>query len=147
MSPPNQKVHLDPSIQRDFNNLPPPYMAPSETSNKTAAASLLAVSLLAIWGTWGIGGRTGFLALIKEALEAKVQLLPVVNEPVKQFYTGIGPIDQFIRRLNVFLWPAIDGTWPGLCLVAWELNGQFSAAWMIAGIEGLRYGNQGKVIA
>ena len=122
-------------------------MALSETSHKAAAASLLAISLLAIWGTWGIGGRTGFLGLIKDALEAKVQLLPVVNEPVKQFYTGIGPVDQFIRRLNIFLWPAIDGTWPGLCLVAWELNGQFSGAWLIAGIEGLRHGNQGKLIS
>ncbi|KAL8793885.1 MAG: hypothetical protein Q9195_003504 [Heterodermia aff. obscurata] len=125
----------------------PPSMALSENSNKTAAASLLALSLLAIWGTWGIGGRTGFLALIKDALEAPIQRLPVVNEPVKQFYTGIGPADYFVRRLNIFLWPAIDGTWPGLCLVAWELNGQFSAAWLIAGIEGLRHGNRGKLIS
>ena len=115
--------------------------------NNAAAASLLLLSLLGLWGTWGIGGRTGFLALIKDTLDAPVQLLPVVKEPVKHTYTAIPPVDALVRRLNVFLWSAIDGTWPGLCLVAWEFSGQFSATWMVAGLEGLRAGNRGKLIS
>ncbi|KAL8861302.1 MAG: hypothetical protein Q9178_002174 [Gyalolechia marmorata] len=108
------------------------------TLNKTVAATLVLLSLLGFWGTWGIGGRSGFLKLIKDTLDAPTQLLPVVKQPVKHTYTGIPPIDALIRRLNVFLWPAIDGTWPGLCLVAWEFSGMFSATWMVAGLEGLR---------
>ena len=116
-------------------------------SNQITAVTLLALSLLGFWGTWGIGGRTGFLALIKESLDRPIQVLPVVDQPVKHTYTAIPPVDALIRRLNVFLWPAIDGTWPGLCLVAWEFSGQFSATWMIAGIEGMRAGNKGKLIS
>ena len=122
-------------------------MASLSTFNNTALISLFLLSLLGLWGTWGIGGRTGFLGLIKDTLDAPVQLLPVVKQPVKHTYTAIGPVDALIRRLNVFLWPAIDGTWPGLCLVAWEFSGQFSGTWMSAGLEGLRHGNRGKIIS
>ncbi|KAL8711250.1 MAG: hypothetical protein Q9220_004395 [cf. Caloplaca sp. 1 TL-2023] len=122
-------------------------MAPLESLNSTVRASLLGLSFLGLWGTWGIGGRTGFLGLIKDALDATVQRLPVVNEPVKQHYTAIWPVDALIRRLNIFLWPAIDGSWPGLSLVAWEFSGQFSGTWMMAGLEGLRHGNRGKLIS
>lgn len=122
-------------------------MAPLITLNNSVRASLFLLSLLGLWGTWGIGGRTGFLGLIKDALNADVQRLPVVNQPVKQTYTAIGPVDALIRRLNIFLWPAVDGTWPGLSLVAWEFSGQFSGTWMIAGLEGLRQGNKGRIIS
>ncbi|KAL8780368.1 MAG: hypothetical protein Q9213_006512, partial [Squamulea squamosa] len=122
-------------------------MASRQTLNNAALCSLLLLAFLGFWGTWGIGGRTGFLALIKDTLDAPVQLLPVVDKPVHHTYTGIPPVDALIRRLNVFLWPAIDGTWPGLCLVAWEFSGGFSASWMVVGLEGLRYGNRGRVIS
>ena len=101
-------------------------MASLSTFNNNALISLFLLSLLGFWGTWGIGARTGSLGLIQEALNAPVQLLPAVKQPVKHTYTAIGPVDALIRRLNVFLWPAIDGTWPGTCLVAWEFSAQFS---------------------
>ncbi|KAI4182104.1 MAG: hypothetical protein L6R41_006198 [Letrouitia leprolyta] len=113
-------------------------MASLQNLNSTVLVSLLGFSLLSFWGTWGIGYRTGFLALIKDTLNAPKQLLPVVAQPVHHTYTAIPPVDALIRRLNVFLWPAIDGTWPGLCLVAWEFSGMFSASWIVTGIEGLR---------
>ncbi|KAL8897030.1 MAG: hypothetical protein Q9207_007419, partial [Kuettlingeria erythrocarpa] len=113
-------------------------MASLQSLNNITTITLLLFGLLGFWGTWGIGGRTGFLGLIKDTLNAPVQLLPVVEQPVHHTYTGLPPVDALIRRLNVFLWPAIDGTWPGLCLVAWEFSGAFSASWMVAGLEGLR---------
>lgn len=122
-------------------------MASLQSLNNVTTVTLLLFGLLGFWGTWGVGGRTGFLGLIKDTLNAPVQLLPVVEQPVHHTYTGIPPVDALIRRLNVFLWPAIDGTWPGLCLVAWEFSGAFSASWMVAGLEGLRYGNRGRIIS
>ena len=118
-----------------------------KTLNNAAAASLLLLSLLGILGTWGTGSRNNFLAIVKDTLQAPVQLLPAANQPVKRTYTLIPPVDALVRRLNVILWPAIDGTWPGTCLVAWEFSGQFSTTWMIAGLEGLRAGNKGRLIS
>ena len=114
--------------------------------NTTIVLALPLLALAELWTTWGLGYRTGFLLFIKERLTANPQLLPSVEVPVKINYTWIPPVDALIRRLNVFLWPAIDGTWPGLSLVAWEFSGQFSATWMIAGLEGLRQGNKGKLL-
>ncbi|KAI4212382.1 MAG: hypothetical protein LQ351_004952 [Letrouitia transgressa] len=114
--------------------------------NTAAKIALPLLSFAGFWGTWGIGFRTGFLKLIKERLTADNKLLPSAEVPLKLTYTWIPPVDALIRRLNVFLWPAIDGRWPGLSLVAWEFSGQFSATWMIAGLEGLRYGNRGKLV-
>lgn len=122
-------------------------MAIENTIDNTVLVSLFLLSLFGFWGTWRIGGHTGFLKLIKDTLDPPVQLLPVVGQPVKHTYTTIRPVDALVWRLNVFLWPAIDGTWPGLCLVAWEFSSQFSGTWMIAGLEGLRAGNRGRTIS
>ena len=123
-------------------------MASTELRNRNniVAASLLALSLLGFWGTWGIGTRDGFLPAVKDTLSAPVPLLPAVNQPVKQTYTAIPPVDYLIRRLNVVLWPAIDGTWPGLCLQAWEFSGQMTGSLLVIQLEGLRAGNKGKLI-
>ena len=84
--------------------------------------------------------------MIKERLTASKKLLPSAEKPLKLHYTRIPPVDKLIQRLNVFLWPAIDGRWPGLALVAFEFSGQFSGTWMVAGLEGLRRGNVGKLL-
>ena len=120
---------------------------PPHNNLSAPAVALIGFSLLGIWGLLGINGRDGFLSLLKGILKAPVQLLPVVNQPVRQTFTGIPPIDAIIRQQNVLLWPAIDGTWPGLSLSAWEQSGQFSATWMVAGLEGLRAGNRGKLVS
>ncbi|CAL8581218.1 hypothetical protein XPA_006919 [Xanthoria parietina] len=112
------------------------------TLNTLALGTLLASAAVAVWGTWGIAFRTGFLALIKS-----MRVLPVVNVPLHETYTGISPIDKFIQRLHLILYPAVDGTWPGLCLVAWEFSGSFAVTWMVVGLEGLRMGNKEKVLA
>lgn len=121
-------------------------MSTPKNLNTAASIALFLISLLGFWGTWGQGSRNGFLKLIKERLTSDAKRLPSVEVPLKLVYTFIPPVDALIRRLNVFLWPAIDGAWPGLSLVAWEFSGQFSATWMIAGVEGLREGNRGKLL-
>lgn len=121
-------------------------MSTRNNLNTAASIALLLISLLGFLGTWGQGFQNGFLKGIKERLTADHKRLPSVEVPLKLVYTFIPPVDALIRRLNVFLWPAIDGAWPGLSLVAWEFSGQFSATWMIAGVEGLREGNRGKVL-
>ena len=84
--------------------------------------------------------------MIKARLTASNKLLPSCEKPLKLHYTRIPPVDKLIQRLNVFLWPAIDGRWPGLALVAFEFSGQFSGTWMVAGLEGMRKGNVGKLL-
>lgn len=122
-------------------------MVSLKTLNTATKATLLLLSLTGFWTTWGVGKRTGFLALIADRLKANVKLLPAAEKPLKTTFTGIPPVDQLLRRLTVFLWPAIDGTWPGLSLVAFEFSGQFSGAWMVAGLEGLRVGNRGNILS
>lgn len=121
-------------------------MSTLKNLNTTAPIALFLISLLGFWGTWGQGFQNGFLAGIKERLTSDAKRLPSVEVPLKLVYTFVPPVDALIRRLNVFLWPAIDGAWPGLSLVAWEFSGQFSATWLIAGVEGLREGNRGKLL-
>lgn len=122
-------------------------MSTPKTLNNTAAASIaFLLSLVGFWGTWGQGFRNGFLEHNKKRLTADEKLLPSVEVALKLVYTFIPPVDALIRRLHVFLWPAIDGAWPGLSLVAWEFSGQFTATMMIAALEGLREGNRGKLL-
>ncbi|KAL8717473.1 MAG: hypothetical protein Q9225_005280 [Loekoesia sp. 1 TL-2023] len=76
-------------------------MASLQTLNNTALVSLLLLSFLGLWGTWGIGGRTGFLGLIKDTLDAPVQKLPVVSQPVHQTTTIIGTLSQTITYCTI----------------------------------------------
>ncbi|KAL8661200.1 MAG: hypothetical protein Q9202_005802 [Teloschistes flavicans] len=109
-----------------------------ERVSKIVGVSLLLTSVLATGGTLTTVIRSGFFKLLKAALAAHPVVLPVVNVPVKHTYTGLPPVDGFIRAFHVLIYPAIDGTWPGLCLSAWEFSGMFSVTWMLAGLEGLR---------
>ena len=121
-------------------------MVSLRTLNTAARAALLLISFAGFWTTWGIGKRTGFLDLIASRLKANVQLLPAVEKPLKTTFTGIGLVDRLLRRMTVILWPAIDGTWPGLSLVAFEFSGQMFGTWMVVGLEGLRHGNRGNLL-
>ncbi|MCJ1229077.1 hypothetical protein MMC12_005742 [Toensbergia leucococca] len=117
-----------------------------QTLNTAVKIALPLISLAGFLSTWGLGARDGFLGLLADRLHSKVQLLPAAEQPVRMTFTGLPLVDPLLQRLTIFLWPAIDGTWPGTSLVAFEFSGQFAGAWMVAGLEGLRLGNKGKLL-
>ncbi|KAI4193941.1 MAG: hypothetical protein LQ350_008062 [Teloschistes chrysophthalmus] len=115
--------------------------------SNVVGVSLILISVIATSGTALTVFRSGFGKLLKTALSAHPPRLPVVDVPVKHTYTGLPPVDGFIRAFHVLIYPAIDGTWPGLCMSAWEFSGMFSVTWIVASLEGLRAGNRGKLIS
>lgn len=121
-------------------------MAPLKSLNSAARIAILLLSLAGFWNTWGVGTRTGLSALLKGRLQAELKLLPAAEKPLRTSYTGLPLIDPLLSTFTMLLWPAIDGTWPGLCLFAFEFSGQFSSGWMIVGLEGLRLGNKGTLL-
>ena len=93
--------------------------------NTAVEVALALLNLVGFWGTWGIGARTSFLEMIKRRLIEDTKLLLSVGKPLEQSSTPIAPVEALIRKLKVFLWPAIDGRWPELALIAWEFSGRF----------------------
>lgn len=118
-------------------------MVSLKTLNNGAKIATLLLAVAGLWTALEIGKRTGFFAMLKGELQADIKLLPGAQKPLKTTFTGLPFIDRTLSRLTMVLWPAIDGTWPRVSLIAFEFSGQFAGAWMVAGLEGLRAGNRG----
>jgi len=73
--------------------------------------------------------------------------LPGLNEPLRNFYTGVEPIDRILTLLTVFFYPTLDGQSPGLLLHSIGFSGTFGAAWTLVVLESWRKGNAGTVAA
>ncbi|KAJ5242610.1 uncharacterized protein N7469_000937 [Penicillium citrinum] len=73
--------------------------------------------------------------------------LPGLNAPLRNFYTGVEPIDRILTLLTVFFYPTLDGQSPGLLLHSIGFSGTFGAAWTLVVLESWRKGNAGTVAA
>lgn len=131
----------------------------------TSQILLIALSLAGFWTLWGFPYQNGLLEILKHQTEPgalvpsslttlkqayagvfRDDLDPAATAPMKQTYTGIGPIDKQLTTLVSFFYTAVDGNRADVSISFLALGGQVLAAWVLIYIESLRVGNQGKFI-
>jgi hypothetical protein len=84
-----------------------------------------------------------FDALAKE----DAPFLPGTTDLILRTYTGIGPIDRQLTTLVTFFSPVLHSGNGALVLFSIFGLGQFSAAWLLMMLEGLRQGNKGTLVS
>jgi hypothetical protein len=109
-------------------------------------ALLIFLSICGFWTLWVFPYQNGLLKILA-AQSAPGAVIPgPTAAPMKQTYTGIGPVDKQLTTLVSFFYTAIDGNRADVSLSFLDLGGQVLSAWTLITIEGLRAGNQGKFL-
>ncbi|OQV00520.1 hypothetical protein CLAIMM_06003 [Cladophialophora immunda] len=107
---------------------------------------LILLSLAGFWTLWGFPYQNGLLKILGQQSEPGAVIPGPTSAPMKQTYTGIGPIDKQLTVLVSFFYTAIDGNRADVSLSFLYLGGQVLAAWVLVMVEGLRNGNRGKLL-
>ncbi|OAL38592.1 hypothetical protein AYO20_02242 [Fonsecaea nubica] len=109
-------------------------------------ALLILLSLAGFWTLWGFPYQNGLLKILSQQSEPGAVIPGPTSAPMKQTYTGIGPIDKQLTVLVSFFYTAIDGNRADVSLSFLYLGGQVLAAWVLIMVEGLRNGNRGSFL-
>ncbi|OCK81412.1 hypothetical protein K432DRAFT_295554 [Lepidopterella palustris CBS 459.81] len=72
--------------------------------------------------------------------------LPGIISPLGQNFTNIPFLDAHLTRQNIWIWTVASGKRPGLSLHAYLFAGQFVAGWGVLMLEGVRKGNEGRIV-
>jgi hypothetical protein len=104
------------------------------------------LALLGFWTLWGFPYSNGLLKILKDQTAPGALIPGPTAAPMKQTYTGIGPIDNQLTILVSFFYTAIDGNRADVSLSFLGLGGGVLAAWVLISIESYRYGNKDKWI-
>ncbi|KAI1609798.1 hypothetical protein EDD36DRAFT_444876 [Exophiala viscosa] len=107
---------------------------------------LILLSIAGFWTLWAFPYQNGLLKILSQQSEPGAVIPGPTAAPMKQTYTGIGPVDKQLTVLVSFFYTAIDGNRADVSLSFLYLGGQVLAAWVLITIESLRKGNQGKFI-
>ena len=105
---------------------------------------------LGVYGTLVTGSQNGLFNAISHSLgpTAREPFSLGGPAPLRTAFTGIDAIDRQLSILVAFFTIAVDGprSWD-VTLSQWYLLGQFCAGFSLLVLEGLRQGNQGKLVS
>ncbi|OAP62010.1 hypothetical protein AYL99_04213 [Fonsecaea erecta] len=107
---------------------------------------LILLSLAGFWTLWGFPYQNGLLKILGQQSEPGAVIPGPTSAPMKQTYTGIGPVDKQLTVLVSFFYTAIDGNRADVSLSFLYLGGQVLASWVLIMVEGLRRGNKDKFL-
>jgi hypothetical protein len=122
-------------------------MAP--TDNKPLIwpiAAQVALAVLGFWTLWPFPYNNGLLKHLSAQTEPGAVIPGPAAAPMRQHYTGIGPIDKQLTILVSFFYTAIDGNRGDVSVAFLSLGSHVIAAWVLIMIESLRTGNKGKLL-
>ncbi|KAK5243186.1 hypothetical protein LTR40_012555, partial [Exophiala xenobiotica] len=105
---------------------------------------LILLSIAGFGFLWVQPYKDGLLTLLGQQSKPGAVIPGPTAAPMKQTYTGIGPVDKQLTTLVSFFYTAIDGNRADVSLSFLYLGGQVLAAWTLITIESLRVGNRGK---
>ena len=122
-------------------------MAPPQNKPLTLAIVLqLGLAALGFWTLWGFPYKNGLLKHLGAQTELGAMIPGPVAAPMRQSYTGIGPVDKQLTVLVSFFYTAIDGNRGDISIAFLSLGSQVIASWVLITLEGLRPGNKGKLL-
>ena len=104
----------------------------------------VALAALGFWTLWGFPYNNGLLKMLKHQTEKGALIPGPMVAPMKQTYTGIGPIDNQLTILVSFFYTAIDGNRGDISLSFLVLGGGVLAAWTLVTVESYRSANKSK---
>ncbi|MCJ1392879.1 hypothetical protein MMC18_005751 [Xylographa bjoerkii] len=98
-------------------------------------ASLIALSGLGAYLTWGLALNNGTTRMMEHIRDFGPHVLPDTDAPLKQSYTGIQAIDYQLTVLVLFFWQLVDGSMPSASLGTFRFASQFVAGWGLVVME------------
>jgi hypothetical protein len=104
--------------------------------------TLLLTSAFGFFALWGFSKSNGLFQYIPDMAETLFS-----NSEESSTLTGLTALDEQLRLLVSFFWPVLDGTRPDLSLHAMNFLFQGAAMWLVVVVEGLRRGNDWKVVS
>lgn len=126
-------------------------MAVSAPSRALTIAALAGLCGLGFYSTLLASSTNGLVpALLKATVptEAEARYCPGAPAPFKDTYTGIAAVDDKLRLLVCFFAIVIDAPQtPDVAWVSGYLGVQLFAGWLLLSLEGLRYGNRGRIVS
>lgn len=106
------------------------------------ALALLLASAFGFYALWGFSSSNGLIEYMPET--AKI-LFSDSKDPA--ILTGLTAVDDQLKVLVSFFWPVIDGSSPDVSLEAANFLFQAAALWLLLVVEGLRRGNDWRVVS
>lgn len=128
-------------------------MPSSTTAARAATIALLAgCTAFGAYATFGTAARNGLLAAVRGAAGRDVapadKFFYGGPTPCKATYTGVAAVDNVLAVLiGVFSIILSDANPPYVGYLAKYLLTQFLAGWVLMSVEGLRWGNRGRVVS
>lgn len=120
-------------------------MAPTDSKPLTGPIVVqVLLAVLGFWTLWPFPYNNGLLKFLGAQTEPGAVIPGPVVAPMKQTYTGIGPVDNQLTVLVSFFYTAIDGNRGDISIAFLSLGSHVIAAWVLITLEGLRSGNRGK---
>ncbi|ETN39184.1 uncharacterized protein HMPREF1541_05407 [Cyphellophora europaea CBS 101466] len=121
-------------------------MAPPDSKSLVVPIALqIALAVLGFWTLWGFPYNNGLLKHLGAQTEPGASIPGPALAPMKQTYTGIGPVDRQLTVLVSFFYTAIDGNRGDISVAFLSLGSHVIGAWVLITLEGLRAGNKGKL--
>lgn len=110
--------------------------------------SLLGLTALGVWGTWGLASTNGTFAILAKARQLnRLDVKGSYTVDLRQRWTGIGPFDDLLVALVCFFWPTLDGSSPATTLQSLHFLGQAMSLWTLLYVEALRVGNKYRLVS
>ncbi len=111
----------------------------------TIPKTILLFSLVwAVYVLWVVPYQNGLLKAALDIQKPGTYLPGSKLVPARHQYTGVRFVDNQIKTMIGFFWPALDGSRADVSLVFIEIVAQAMATWILVTIESLRVGNKGK---
>jgi hypothetical protein len=111
-------------------------------SNSIIAFTLLLTSAFGFYALWAFSASNGLFEYIPEMAKT---LFSDSKDPAT--LTGVTALDKQLKVLVSFFWPVIDGSSPDISLHALNFFFQVATLWLLLMVEGLRRGNDWKVVS
>jgi hypothetical protein len=118
-------------------------------SLRATQVALVLCSVIGIYGTYYLAEHNGTFDYMRalQRRSSDKHTLPLTEEPIRKFYTGIDTIDKQLQVLAVFFWTMVTGDNPAASTQIVHFAGQFAAAYVLVVLEAMRYGNKGRIIS
>jgi hypothetical protein len=104
--------------------------------------TLLLTSAFGFYALWGFSASNGLFEYMPEMAKKLFS-----DSKDSATLTGLTALDEQLKVLVSFFWPVIDGTRPDVSLHAVNFLFQGTALWLLLMVEGLRRGNDWKVVS
>lgn len=97
--------------------------------SRVVRSILIILASVALYTKYYLSFQNGFIDLLSTM--GSQGSLAGLQGGLRSHYTGLDPLDRFLKACNVFFWPIFHGTSPALSLYAIAFAGSMIPMWLI----------------